>query len=442
MQLIIIVAAGLITFMLLLSGEDGQRRLFYLGFASIVVGDRNIHIGNATGLVPMEVIVLLLFGFTILTATQTQKDADIEIPTLLIFVAVWSAIRGYVSWVGGSNWDDILAWTLPLVMGVPTFWVVRRLIVKEAQISVTIKILLLVSVLMSLFALIEYWYPGISDRIPGFFTGQYILTQTGFVRASFSFWGYPAGAIIVTWGMFIAYHEILDPIDEYPRWICVGVLLLGGLAVYVSGQRSSWIGLAIGVLLLSFWGKFKGWLGIVILFITAGLLPSVFWQRFNTVTDYVAYGIVTDTSMESRLARWSWGWQSMIQNPVGGVGYGHWLTHNIFLEIGSTVGVLPAILFLGFIVQLLVRVAKLALQAKNPVAKHFAWLFLALAVTWVIQLNVETIFQTPALAVAFWPYMALGWYLPNIFNETLEVDSKQMVRRLSNDHRIHSHLQL
>lgn len=429
MNLVIIATAGLITFIFLLSGEDSRRRLLYFGLASIVVGHRSIYIGQISYLVPFEIIIFLLFGIMFASEILKKEHHDITIPKLLIFVTIWSLIRALISLIDGSFWDSIFAWTAPLALGLPTFWVVRRLITRVDHLATTLNILLGVSVFISILGLVEYFYPSVGRILPGIFSGREIFTADGFVRASFSFWGYPIAAVIVTWGMLVAYHEIINPNRYYHLWIYVGLFLVCGAAVYFSGQRSSWLGLFLAIFLLSISGRLKGWFGIILMFIAASFLPAVFWNRFNTVTVYVEYGRVSDSSTAERLARWSWGWDAMIHNPVGGVGYGHWLVHNAFLEIGSTIGVIAAIAFLLFIIQLIWRIASVALRGSTPEAQRYGWLFLAIAVTWVMQINVETIFQTPAIAVAFWPYMALAWYLPDLYKELKDNDKPQSYRR-------------
>lgn len=405
MYLILISAAGLITEVLLLSGEKTRRWLLYIGLVTIAVGHRGIYIGKHSYFVPLEVIILLLFALLFLNEIIHKTRHQIKIPALLIFVSLWGLLRAIISLISGTPWDPIFDWTSQLLLGVPTFWVVRRFLAREEGLSISLKIITIVSVLMSILAVLEY----------RFSTANYIITPDGFVRATFGFWGYPIGAAIVTWGMLIAYYEMINPSKPKSFWINLAIFALCGMAVYISGQRSSWIGVAVALLVLTLSRRSKGWIGLIGLVVIVRFLPAVFWSRFDTVTNYVQYGVISDTSTSQRLIRWSWGWQAMIQNPVFGVGYEHFLTHNAFLEIGSTLGIVPAVAFLVLIIQLIWRIASVALKGSTPIARRYGWLFLAIAVTWVMQLNVETVIQTLPVGVAFWPYMALAWYLPDIF---------------------------
>jgi O-antigen ligase len=211
------------------------------------------------------------------------------------------------------------------------------------------------------------------------------------------------------------------------------------VAVYVSGTRSAWLGLGLALLLLSLSNKLKGMVSLSVLLAASTILPPIFFARATTIVDAVS-GNVFDTSLISRLDRWKWGINAILSNPIWGVGYGHWLVHNIFLEIGSTIGIIPAIAFLIFVIQLVMRIARVALNRKAPEARRYGWLFLAFAITWIIQLNVEAVFQTTALAVAFWPSMALGWYLSDMFPKSPDKDNQLSSAGSFYDHSINSNL--
>ena len=429
MVYIILSIIGLVIFILLVTSDESRQKLLYLGLFTIVIGHRSIYLGNATYIVPLEILYIVLFIFVFgIHAVKKYNQVEIKLPFTLLFVFLWAIGYGIVSWLTGSDWDPILAWTLPLVIGLPAFWLIRRYIRTPEDLSITLKVLSYVATIMSILALIEYRYPSIAQVLPQIFSGKYILTADGFVRASFSFWGYPAGAVIVTWGMLIAYQFILEPKHSFlSRLVYIGILMVDAAAVYASGQRSSWIGVICGVLLLSLQGRFRGVTGVILIYTLAGILPAVFWHRFATVTDYLEKGTIADSSIGQRLSRWSWAWNTTTSNPLGG-GYGHWLVHNTILEISSTIGIFAAIAFAIFIVQLVLRIARVALSGENPEAHPYAWLFLAISITWLIQLNIETPLQTPPLAVAFWPYMAIAWYIPNIFNENKTTKSRLQKR--------------
>lgn len=426
LYIIFLLPLGLIAFSLLVTSDETRKKLLYAGLFSIVIGHRSIYLGSVTYLVPLEILLIVMFIYTIFGKQKAKRDdyLEVKLPFMLVFVFFWALGYGLIALLNGTNWDHILAWTLTLAVSVPAFWLIRLYIKTPEDLSVTIKILLWVSTIMSILAVIEYRYPAIAQILPQIFSGKYIYTADGFTRATFSFWGYPAGAVIVTWGMLAAFQEALEPSHTlFGKFVYLGIVIVGGYAVYISGQRSSWIGVVCAILLLSLRGRLKGVVGIIGLYVTAGILPAVFWNRFATVTDFAERGVVADSSIGQRINRWTWAWNTTLEKPLGG-GYGHWLAHNTFLEISSTIGIFAAIAFFIFFVQLLLRIARTALSDAHPEARRYAWLFLAISITWAIQLNIETSLQTPPLAVAFWPYMALAWYIPDIYKQAQDTEPK------------------
>jgi O-antigen ligase len=417
--------------------EKSRWILFCLGIFSIAFGYRSIHIGQNTYLVPFEIIMGGLWGVLLLSGRD--KNRRISIPAMLILVMGWSLVNGLVSFLTGTPWDAILSWMLPLIFGLPTFWVVSRLVKDATHLEIINRIYLAVAAFMSVCEIIEYYFQGIAAHFPWFFTTAILDTQEGFIRGAFSFWGYPAGASVVVFGLLIAYDNILRSKGIGLRLISLGTFAVGLVAVYVSGTRSAWLGLGLALLLLSLSNKLKGMVSLSVLLAASTILPPIFFARATTIVDAVS-GNVFDTSLISRLDRWKWGINAILSNPIWGVGYGHWLVHNIFLEIGSTIGIIPAIAFLIFVIQLVMRIARVALNRKAPEARRYGWLFLAFAITWIIQLNVEAVFQTTALAVAFWPSMALGWYLSDMFPKSPDKDNQLSSAGSFYDHSINSNL--
>ena len=419
-QTIVILVAGLITLTLLFSGERGLWILLCAGIASIAFGHRGVYIGRWTYFVPMQVIVWLVFAVLVANSTSNHERLSFQLPASLVLVTLWSMVRASATWLGlleGGGWDHILAWTSPFVLGFPTFWIVNHLLKRDVQLILALRILMVVSLVMSMLALLEFYLPSVVKVIPGFFSGELILAQDGFVRAPFSFWGYPAAASIVTWGVLIAYDELSRTSNSRWRWFAMFTFLPGVVAVYVSGQRSSWLALGSGLLLLTLAQGLWAILCTIVALIGVGaFLPSTFWKRLGTAIAVVRHGVVIDTSEASRLARWDWAYESILRAPLVGEGYSHWQVHNSFLEIGSSIGLLPAIAFLVFIVQLVRRISRAALSGLSADERRYGWLFGALALTWITQMLVETVLRTPPFAAAHWIMMALGWYLPDVFS--------------------------
>jgi O-antigen ligase len=198
------------------------------------------------------------------------------------------------------------------------------------------------------------------------------------------------------------------------RLFSVFVLVITGLAIYVSGQRSSWIAVLLSLFLISINSGIRGWLISLVAAIGLEFVPEEFWIRIATITTAVLGGQITDTSTLSRLDRWQYAIDAIATNPLTGVGFDGRLIHNAPLEIGARIGLIPAICFMVFLVLVIVRIWKAGQNSESRTARRYSLVFLALSIPWIMQLMVETVLQVPPFAAAQWLMLAVAWYLPNI----------------------------
>jgi hypothetical protein len=444
---IIVLLAAIVFLALLAGGEESRRNLLYLGFVSIAAGHRGVYLGRWSYFIALEVILWALFVMVIAKRVLDRERQEFGVPFLLSFVVLWAMVVAGGNLFATMDWDGILAWTSPLVVGLPAFVVVRALITTRRHLRRVLLIMMMGSLVMSMLAIIEYQFPAVETSLPWLFTSQAFTTHEGFHRAAFSFFGYPAAATFVAWGMLISYDEFFRTSDQVRRLFAAVVFVLGGWAVYISGQRSSWLGVGLGLLVLNIPLGLRGVIAVAGIWGVVTQFSGIFWTRVQTVTDYVGKGIVRDSSTQQRIDRASWAWDTIWSKPLVGGGYGHWLAHNVFLEIGSTIGLIPALAFAAFVVQLVFRTIKLALAGTSPDDRRYGWLFLALSVLWIIEITVETVFQTPPFAAAHWVMMAVAWNLPHIC-KTSEVVTEHLPRRfrfqfgLTNDYGTSPHVQL
>jgi hypothetical protein len=444
---IVFLIAGVVLFKLLIGGENSRRNLLYVGFATIATGHRGIYVGRVTYFIALEVVLWSLCLVLILPKVLGRDRESFGMPFMLGFVCLWAAIVAVGNSFAGQAWDSILAWTAPLVVGLPAFLVVKQLITTKKHLQDVLTILMIVSLVMSVLGIVEYQFPSVETAWPWLFTGHALDTQEGFHRAAFSFFGYPAAATFIAWGMVISYDRFFDRRDRLQQVFATVVFLLGAWAVYISGQRSSWLGVGLALTVLSIPFGIRGVGAVVIVWGAITQFSRVFWNRVETVTVYLQRGIVKDTSTGQRINRASWAWDTIFEKPLAGGGYGHWLAHNAFLEIGSTIGVIPALAFMVFVVQLLFRVIGTVVRADSVEQCRYGWLFLSLTVLWILQMNVETIFQTPPFAAAHWAMMAVAWNLRDICAETSPareplVNGQIRTRGLIHDYSLNPNLQL
>jgi O-antigen ligase len=441
----LLAAIGLLA--LVLGGEGSQRKLLFLGLATITVGHRSIHVGARSIFVALDIVLWVLFIVVVVKRAFAVEKRELGIPLLLFFVTLWGLALATISCLRTGEWDDVLAWTSPLIVGLPAFLVVRHLIRTRDHLNSVLLVLMAVSLSMSILAILEYRFPSVETTLPWIFSGKAILSQDGFVRAPFSYFGYPAAATFVVWGMLISYSYLFRLKNRLYQLGAIVVFTIGGVAVYISGQRSSWLGLGLALIILNIPFGIRGVGGVAIIWGVVTQLSNQFWSRVETLAVYAQRGVVADGSTQQRINRASWAWDTIVDKPLAGGGYGHWLAHNVFLEIGSTIGLIPALAFVAFIGQLVFRVIATTLGAGSPEQRRYGWLFLSLTAVWILQMSVETVLQTPAFAAAHWTMMAVAWNLRDICAETSPaqepaVNGSVRTRDLIHDYSLSPNLQL
>ncbi|MHB8626236.1 MAG: O-antigen ligase family protein [Aggregatilineales bacterium] len=423
----LIAAVGI--FYVLLQGKRAYWALFCIGIATIALGHRGIYTDAKTYLVALQIIILALFAVLLTESVAGRQPFGVKMPIALTFMTIWAVLHALATILailtGQEGYaDNVMAWITTFAVGFPAFYVVGKLVKSETQVIQILKILMVISAVMSVLGIIEFYFPSIASLLPGVFTGSSFVAQDGFQRAEFSFWGYPAAASIISWGMFVAFDQLSNSKSLISVLIASAILIVDGIAIFISGQRSSWIAVVIGLVILNFNMKKRTLLITGVLLVSMiFLLPAEFWNRVSTLTSIVLNGQVIDTSSQSRLDRWQAGIDIILHNPLTGGGYEGGLVHDSVLEIGSRIGLIPAVVFLLFLFQLVIRI--LGCRAlPSATARRYGLLFMALVVPWIIQMAVEADLQVQPFAIAQWTFLALAWFLPDIFRNQL--DARQL----------------
>jgi O-antigen ligase len=214
-----------------------------------------------------------------------------------------------------------------------------------------------------------------------------------------------------------------------PRPALLGVAVLsGGLGLIVSGSSAGAIGLGIGVALLAFAARLRGWLdgrrALAIAAITGVVLGGVFVMRAGEINQFLRFvGVgrarVEQNGVQSYVQRTLLvyiGWRIFEDNPIGGAGwqasteqrvYGPvlpaahrefpgtpelafpspehpWGVQNAYVQAMSDLGVVGLIAFLSLLVSALIILVRPALRGPPSVAVAalvaLVWLVLVMGV--------------------------------------------------------------
>jgi hypothetical protein len=418
--------AGIACLFVLLQGRRAYWTLFCAGVATIALGHRGIYTDAETYFVPLQVIVWVLWAILLVESIARREKLSLKIPLTLTFITIWGLLNGlaYIITTPPDQADEIVAWMSPFLFGWAAFFVVGKFFKTDSQVARILTIMMWATAAMSVLAIIEYFFPSVAHLLPGVFTKASFLAQDGFQRAQFSFWGYPAAASLISWGAFITFDFIIHA--KSPRIFVIGLAIFAVdlIAIFISGQRSSWIALPIGLIILNLDGKIRtAVITIALMLVALVFVPPSLWKRLDTISNIVGGGKIVDTSSQQRLDRWQSGLDVISKDPLTGGGYGGWLLHDAFLEIGAHLGVIPMVVFVIFLIQVIINIL-ITRGIATPEARRYSLVFMALAVPWIIQMTVETDLQTPPFAAAQWVFLAIAWYLPDIFRNSAEVQTE------------------
>jgi hypothetical protein len=148
----------------------------------------------------------------------------------------------------------------------------------------------------------------------------------------------------------------LDPQSKKWRWLLAGYVALSVVCIGLTGSRSAFVGLVLGVLWVIARSRYRMRLGLLAVLATPFLwaaLPSALQNRFETIIDPEVGPANAQTSAQGRIEGLLTGMKLWDESPVTGCGPGAWRpasgskleSHNLYGQIIGELGSLGAIAF-------------------------------------------------------------------------------------------------
>jgi len=150
--------------------------------------------------------------------------------------------------------------------------------------------------------------------------------------------------------------------------------------VISSGSRTAYVALVAMLMSLVFYSRYRkrAFIGAMLFVVVAApLVPDVYWERFNTIITQVdTEGASIDTRhqiIDDAVEIW-------IENPFG-VGVGGFPvvrtetfsrsqdTHNLYLEVGTNLGIQGLIVFLGLVVSIMRSFGRTRRRAEDLISR-------------------------------------------------------------------------
>lgn len=208
---------------------------------------------------------------------------------------------------------------------------------------------------------------------------------------------------------------------EKRRKVYLGIVsLLIFINIILSFSRNAWLGLVIGIVILSLTYSWKIILGMGGLGVISLLIPQI----SNRLLEF------TDKSQNlSRIKLWDIAFMMIKDHPFTGVGNGNYRvmydiyklkykkkieyyptdnfhTHNVFLKIQSELGVFGTMAFVGMIVSIAINVVKFIKNIDVKFYKVFYTGFLASIISFIFMNVIDNFFSAPKVIAFFWILVA------------------------------------
>ncbi len=402
--IIITLAVGLVALVL---GERGIRFaflawifLFILGYRAMVVAYTTIH--------PLTVVMWSILVLVILQAgIQKRQIVRFNIPALgWVFAIfwVWGLLVGIAS---GFVIGSMMTQFLNLSIMVPIFIVTSYVLQKKEYWKLSIAMAVMAATLIGFLGIIEWHFPTLAARIPGFSAGvdEAVADVTGFIRAPFAFWGHPSATFICTMMLPLTVSLFVWYKNPLIRLAVVFAIVINLYAVYLTGWRSMWatmmLTFAVMTLLARNWQAF--FLAIIASLIIFNFAPPEAKERFATFVDALQGNVsAQDSSSQNRLRRIERAQQMTYDNPWGsGLTASGWV-HNDPVQLAADAGALSVMVFGLWYVVTLVAILRQYLRAPDSLTLGLIGSFLVIAALFVSQPT----YQHNQLMAPFWTIWA------------------------------------
>lgn len=340
------LAGGIIVF----GGERGIQFGSVLWVLTLALGYRTITYTPDLRIHPAELLLWLLVA-SILMQRHLFSNTRLMFPTWL-----WLSIPFWIfAWwplvVSDAPWDQMLNEFRDFVLLVPLMVMLSVVLQRQDYWRRLLLAFFVASTWIALMGVIEYWFPSTAKLFPAFMSNPKAnIAADGFSRAAFSFWGGATAVFVCVLALpcAIVLRQWLS--GRIQRAVIIAAAALQIIAIYIAGYRSIWLVLLIQIAIACVLrlGRQGVAVALVCLVVAVGG-----YQVIPKTNERVASGIAaltlkpTDSSAIERKNRIFNAWDSMLENPFGlGWNGGGWV-HSDFLQVGTNLGVIGGLIFLG-----------------------------------------------------------------------------------------------
>lgn len=365
-QELIIVFSVLTGAVIAFGREFGIRIGFVLWVLTLALGYRTVEVTRDLAIHPAEVLLWFLL-VCILFQRRLVSNARLTFPLWLWMLIPFWVLAWWPMIAGNAPWDRMLNEFRNFLLLIPLMIVMAVVLQQQRYWRYLLLSFFFASSCIAFMGILEYWFPEVAKLFPAFMkNAKPTVSEEGFIRAQFSFWGGPAATFICV----LALPAAIVLAKWWSRWLHLAIIGVGSvlqlLAIYIGGYRSIWLVLLVQAVAACLLGlkKQRVVVALLCLVVLVGgyeLVPRTSERAMSAIA--ALQGNPTDTSATGRQTRALGALESTIERPFGsGWSAAGWV-HSDFLQVAANLGIFAGLIFLGGYLFTMVRLGRQALAA-------------------------------------------------------------------------------
>lgn len=354
------------------SGENGLRIATVSAVFVSGIGRRTLDLGPQLLIHPVEVLIWLIF--VLLIFRKTINRTTFFVFWMPAWAWIWSPFW-LLAWIPfitrqtrGINFVGYFEEFRDFIILLPIFSIMVTFLEKRNFWRTIITAFFLIGALVGGLGALEYYFPSVTARIP-FFTPmatEMLMSNEGFFRAAFSFWGGPSAAflLVITLPMAVALLGWWK--KPFSKFLILAGCLLQFVGIYIAGYRSMWLVLIIEIVL---WvvmtkGPIIGIYLLIPLSLLYVFIPQSAQERALTFVEIIE-GKSIDGSSANRLERAEYALSVIKKSPWGAGWAGTGWVHSDVLQITANQSIAAGLIFVGAYVVTLFKLLKQYFKQKE-----------------------------------------------------------------------------
>jgi hypothetical protein len=345
---IIFTLAGIRSILLTKNGLENSLKFIIFAF---VLGYRTFEPFPGLKLHPIELFIYACIIRIIISNAVKYREMSIGISMLGIFFSTYF----FIDLLTGYHFMVLLEFKNAFLL-IFIFFITQHIHFSKSYFVRLLKYYLMAASLISILGIIEYLFPSFMSSIFGFESEPINNFESVFFsRLAFLFWGsHLAANLIAPVFPILILLKVEPPSIVKNNYVLSFLVIINLIAIYLSGNRISWLILTILLLttIFQYRNSLVPYMKSYALLVTMVFVAYVYSQpvegRYISTFKALTGQIDTryDSSGNARMARAQIAIESIVEKPLGtGWGSQGWV-HSDVLQIAASIGIISGVIFI------------------------------------------------------------------------------------------------